>query len=146
MTSPGTSDRQLSRKPARIAFFASLNQLVGFLLRETSKTCRQLLLELCPSIHPYAAKCNSKVIATLVIRPLDDRTYCARVALTHLRLWQRLYQAYHSSRHHFTASNVCSRVCLIGIFVDLQQFDCNLKGWRFRCPDLMHRRDARGRR
>ena len=32
-----------------------------------------------------------KVITTMVIGPLDDRTYCARSAFTHLVLWRKLY-------------------------------------------------------
>ena len=45
----------------------------------------------------------NKVFTTLVIRPYDNLIYCARSAITHLRLWQKLYD---SSLHHFTASCV----------------------------------------
>ena len=42
-----------------------------------------------------------KVITTMVIGPLDDRTYCARSAFTHLGIWQKLYDC---SLHHFSTS------------------------------------------
>ena len=33
------------------------------------------------------ARRRNKVIATMVIMSLDDRTYCARSAFSHLGLW-----------------------------------------------------------
>ena len=73
-----------------------------------STTCR---------VMPFnIAKSNTdKVITTMVIRPHDDRTYCARSAFTHLGLWQKLYNC---SLHHFTVS----------------QFGCNLKVGLSRSP------------
>ena len=43
---------------------------------------------------------DHKVIATMVIWPLDDHTYCA-----HLGLWRKLYDC---SLHHFTTSQCIS--------------------------------------
>ena len=44
---------------------------------------------------------NSKVITTMVIELLDDRTYCAPSAITHLGLGQKVYNC---SSYHFTTS------------------------------------------
>ena len=59
-----------------------------------------------------------KVITTLVIRPLNDHTYCTRSAYTHLGLWRKLYNC---SLHHFTTSQ-CILKC-----VDWHLVGCNLK-------------------
>ena len=48
---------------------------------------------------------GDKVITIIVIRPLDERTYCARSAFTHFGLWRNLP---HYSWHHFR-----TRKCLI---------------------------------
>ena len=41
---------------------------------------------------------GSKVITTMVIRPLDDRTHSVRYALIYLGLWRKLYDC---SMHKF---------------------------------------------
>ena len=41
------------------------------------------------SMLKYKTKKINKVITTMVIRPLDDRTYCVQSAFTHLGLWQK---------------------------------------------------------
>ena len=38
---------------------------------------------------------NNKIITTMVIRPLDDHTYCAQSVLTHLGLWRKLNEIVH---------------------------------------------------
>ena len=51
---------------------------------------------------------QNKFVATMAIRPLNDHTYCARAAFTHLGLWRKLYDY---SLHHLTVSrylNMCS--------------------------------------
>ena len=48
---------------------------------------------------------NYKVITTVVIGLLDDHTYCALSAFTHLRIWQKRYDC---SLHHFTTSQIHS--------------------------------------
>ena len=73
----------------------------------------------------------------MVIRLLDDCTYYARCALSHLRLWQKLQDC---SWHHFTTS-WCSNMCPIDIFVDLRPVGRNenfpitlVWGYRHICP------------
>ena len=61
----------------------------------------------------------------MVIRPLDDRTYCALTAITHLGLWRRLYGC---SLQHFTTNQRILKCALIHIFVNLQPSDFVL--WR----------------
>ena len=61
--------------------------------------------------NPVAHVCThdkpleNKVITTIVIRLLDDHTYCIRSTFIHLGLWQKLYDC---SRH-----KVRARKCLI---------------------------------
>ena len=50
-----------------------------------------------------------KVITIMVIGPLDDCTYCARSAFTHLGLWQKMYEC---SLHPFTASQLVLKCAL----------------------------------
>ena len=52
----------------------------------------------CSDIN-HAATVINEVITTMVIRPLDDRTYCARSAFTHLRLWWKAVQVLTASLH-----------------------------------------------
>ena len=88
-----------------------------------------LLLSLIKTRHVFEFEwqCShhvNKVTTTMVIRPLDDRTYCIRYAFTHFELWQKLYDC---SRHKFTATKMSYQTCSIDIFIDLQPFGCNLK-------------------
>ena len=66
----------------------------------------------------------NKVITTMVIRPLNDRTSCVRFALTHLGLWRKLYDC---SMHHFRTRKFY-QTCCINVFIDLQPFSYNMKG------------------
>ena len=73
-----------------------------------------------------------KVITTMVIRLLNNWTYCARSALTRLGLWRTLYgRLFMESLHH---QPMCSEMCSLDIFIDLQPFGCNLKGGLFDPP------------
>ena len=56
---------------------------------------------------------------------LDDRTYCARSAFTHLGLWRKLYDC---SLHHFTTNQFILKMCSIGIFDKLKLVVWNFKG------------------
>ena len=53
-------------------------------------------------------------IITMVIRPLDDRTYCARSAVTHLGLWRKPYVC---SWHHITVSQCVRRQGSLSSFI-----------------------------
>ena len=75
----------------------------------------------------------NKVITTMVIRPLDDRTYCARSAFTHLGFWPKLYDC---SRYHFTASEWFFKWPLLTFSsISIRPFVCNLKGVLFDSSD-----------
>ena len=50
-------------------------------------------------VHLDPISRRHKVIARMVIGLLDDHTYCARCAFTHLGLWRNMYNC---SLHHFT--------------------------------------------
>ena len=73
---------------------------------------------------------RNKVITTMVIRPLNDRTNSAQSAFTHLGLWRKLYDC--SWYHYFgrlQSQKMSHQTCYVDIFV--QPFGCNLKGIHF---------------
>ena len=59
-----------------------------------------LHITVCLAIRVQNCDKINKVITTMVNRPLDDCTYCARSRIIHLGLWQKLYDC---SWHHFRA-------------------------------------------
>ena len=65
------------------------------------------------------------VITTMVIRPLDDRTYCGRSAFTDLGALAKAARLFIASLHSQLMS---FQMCHIGIFIDLQTVRWNLKG------------------
>ena len=73
--------------------------------------------------NPYYCCNRNKVIITMVIKPLDDPTYCTRSAFTQLGVWRKLIDC---SWHHFTLP-MCCQMCSVWIFLHLQPFSCNLK-------------------
>ena len=60
----------------------------------------------------------------MMIRPLDNRTYYARLAFTRLERWRT---------HHFTASQSVLMMCSLDIIVDLQPLGLNFK-WGILTP------------
>ena len=71
---------------------------------------------------------NNKVITTMVIGPLDDQTYCARSASTHLGLWQKLNDC---SLHHFTTSQRIIKCALLTFSSTARRLAEILKGGLF---------------
>ena len=51
----------------------------------------------------------------MVIRPLNDRTYCAEYEFTHLGLWQNLYDC------HYFAAIQCVLKCDLLTFLPLDK-------------------------
>ena len=89
----------------------------------------------CFSLHSTQSGCQPwpfqstkvyKVITTMLIRPLDDRTCCARSAFTHLGLL-----------HHFTATQ-CVLKCALLMFSSIST--CLVVVWQgtFRSPWLQN--------
>ena len=73
----------------------------------------QFLTNIQQSVDYWTAKLYNKVIITMMIGPLDDYTYCARSAFTHLGLWPKLYDY---SMHHFTTSQFILKCALFSLF------------------------------
>ena len=68
----------------------------------------------------------------MVIRPLDDRTYCGRSAFTHLGLRRKLYDC---SLHHFIASQ-CLLKCVQLTFSSIASLLAGISKGEFPNPGL----------
>ena len=66
-----------------------------------------------------------KVITTMVIRPLNDRTHCARSAITQLGLWRKLYECL---LDHFTTSQCILKCALLTFSSTSNRLDKIWKG------------------
>ena len=73
-------------------------------------------------------KGSNKITTTVVVRSLEDCTHCARSAFTHLGLLMRAVWLFTTSLH---SQPVCSQICSLDIFVNLQPSGCALKKRRF---------------
>ena len=60
----------------------------------------------------------------VIVPPLNDHTYCAWSAFTHFWALAKSVRLFIASLHN---QPVCSHVCCLGIFVDVQPYGCNLK-------------------
>ena len=65
----------------------------------------------------------NKVITIMVIKPLDDCTYCARSAFTQLGALVKAVRLFTASVH---SQIMYPKMCSIDIYADLQAFECNL--------------------
>ena len=66
-----------------------------------------------------------RVIATMVIKLLDDCTHCVRSSFTHLGICRKLFDC---SQHHFTYSQCLLKCSPLTFLSYLQPFDWKLKG------------------
>ena len=73
---------------------------------------------------------ENKVIATTVIRPLDDHTYCARSAFTHFGVLVKTVRLFIASLHNHP---MCAQRCSTDSFVDFQPVGWNFTGGFFNC-------------
>ena len=77
-------------------------------------------------VSEYAASRPNKVVTAMVIGPLDDHTYYARSAFTHLELWRKRYD-------HLTTSQ-CMLKCDLLIFSSTSNRFAEIWKWDFSTP------------
>ena len=80
---------------------------------------------------------DNNVITAMVIRPLDDHTYCARSAFNHLGALAKAVRLFIAK---LRGQLMCSQTCADDIVIDLQPVCCHL-----RLFDNLAVREVRGR-
>ena len=101
----------------------------SMLKTKKNKHCTELANK--ESIDCNELNCETdNIVTTMATRAHDDPAYCAWSAFIHLGLWRKLkVRLFIASLH---SQSMCSQICISGIFVDLQPFDCNLEGGNVR--------------